>query len=484
MVKLKIKFSRFFWTVVSIEIFLSIFFFFFFYNFSEVIQARYLGMVYIAFGVILLIVFFVLLLAISESINIIRLIERINKFSARIAHGDFQAEIKSKRKDELGVLVENLNWMKTILRDNFRKLEKEKEKIGAVIKNMEDGVVVLDQQRKIILMNAAAERMTGQSGKQYQGKNYQEVLFIKRKEEDVFDLGSWMDKVAQTRKIINFPQDCFLKLLSGEEIIIEGTIFPLLGEKRNIDNLVFVFRDVTRKREVERMRSEFVFILSHQLREPVSSIRWNTELLLREETGPLTKIQKTLLGNIYQSTAKTINLFNNLLNVSDIANGALSLDLTPGPIEEIVQRVVDGLQPLAESRGIKLITRFEKNLPPVNIDRLKISQAIQNIVENALSYGKIKGQVFVSLKKTDERVVFSCQDDGIGIAVKNQSKIFHKFFRADNAQKSQPGGAGLGLHIAKVFVEKMPGGKIWFQSAGLDKGSTFYISFPVCLPKK
>jgi signal transduction histidine kinase len=179
-----------------------------------------------------------------------------------------------------------------------------------------------------------------------------------------------------------------------------------------------------------------------------------------------------------------IDLFNNLLNVSDIASGTLSLKLTPTQIEKMVQEIIDGLQPLARSRNIKLITQFEENLPLVNIDRLKINQAIQNIIENAIYYGKVKGRVVVSLKKEKEEIVFSCQDDGIGITAKAQSKIFHKFFRADNVKQHLFKGSGLGLYIAKVFVEKMPGGKIWFHSEGLNLGSIFYISFPAYFSKQ
>jgi signal transduction histidine kinase len=256
-----------------------------------------------------------------------------------------------------------------------------------------------------------------------------------------------------------------------------------LGKKKRIDNLVFIFSDVTKKKEVERMQSEFVFILSHQLQEPITSIRWNTELLLDKKIGDLTKAQKSFLKDIYQSAAKMINLFSNLLNISDISSGTLSLSLEPIQITKVVKGVVDELQPLARSCNIELITQLEKNLPVVNVDRLKIDQAIQNIIENALYYGK-KGRVVVSLKKAEGRIVFSCQDDGIGIAAKAQSKIFHKFFRDSNAKKVLFKGSGLGLYIAKVFVEKMPGGKIWFYSDGLNRGSVFYVSFPIHFFKK
>ncbi len=482
--KLKIKFSRLFWIVVFIEVSLSALFFFFLYSFPELIQKSYVGTIYMVFGGILLVTFFISLFAILESIKIIRLIEKISQFSHRIAYGDFQTEIKSKRKDELGTLIEDLEQMKITLGDSFRKLKKEKEKTETIIKNMQNGVIVLDQRGKIVLMNIAAKRMTGQSTKPYRGKNYQEILSIKGKEEDSFDLKSWINKTIQARKNINLPENCFLQLPSKEEIAIEGTIFPLLGRKEGVDNLVFVFSDVTARREVERMRAEFVFILSHQLQEPITSIKWNTELLLENKSKDLTEIQKTSLGDIYQSTAKMIDLFNNLLNVSDIANGKLSLKLTPTQIKKMVQEIIDGLQPLAKSRNIKLITQFEENLPLVNIDRLKINQAIQNIIENAICYGKVKGRVVVSLKKEKEEIVFSCQDDGIGITAKAQSKIFYKFFRADNAKQKLFKGSGLGLYIAKIFVEKMPGGKIWFHSGGLNLGSVFYISFPIYFSKK
>ena len=235
------------------------------------------------------------------------------------------------------------------------------------------------------------------------------------------------------------------------------------------------------REQIEQMKSEFVSVASHQLRTPLTGIKWFVELLQKGKAGKLLKDQKDFLEQIRESNERMIALVEELLNVSRIETGRkFEIKKVPTDVAEIIRSLSGDLIGLAHKREvtIKESSGFEKKcMLPVDED--KIRQVFQNLLSNAVKYSKAGGIVFVDSKTfpKEKKIQFSIQDTGLGIPEKQQHRMFEKFFRADNVQTAETDGTGLGLYIAKAIVEGH-GGKIWFESKE-NSGTTFFVELPM-----
>ncbi|OGZ03889.1 MAG: hypothetical protein A2648_00590 [Candidatus Lloydbacteria bacterium RIFCSPHIGHO2_01_FULL_41_20] len=233
-----------------------------------------------------------------------------------------------------------------------------------------------------------------------------------------------------------------------------------------------------RLRELDKAKSEFISVAAHQLRTPLSAIKWILSLLIDEDAKNLTPEQRSLIMKGYESNERIINLINEMLVVTRIESGKIQYNFISMHIEDLIDSVLIDFAGQAHVRRIKLV--FEKPsspLPYVKADPEKMRSVIQNLIENAIHYTKDGGKITISVLVENNFVRVLVKDDGIGIPVHQHSSIFIKFFRADNAVKYQTDGSGLGLFVAKSIIEKQ-GGQIGFESA-LDKGSTFYFTIPL-----
>lgn len=229
---------------------------------------------------------------------------------------------------------------------------------------------------------------------------------------------------------------------------------------------------------IENITSDFVSLASHQLRTPLSAVKWNTELLLAQRSGKLNAKQMKYLREIYRSNERAISLVNDLLDVSRIQEGQIHLDLRPTKIEDIVEEALDTLDGFIKAG--KVSVNFEiinGPLPKIETDQEKLKRVIINLLSNAIKYTPSGGKIRIALERQDSHVKLSVADTGIGIPKAEQKKIFEKFFRGTKVIKIAPDGTGLGLFIAKSLVEAM-GGKISFSSAE-NKGTTFYFTLPL-----
>ena len=238
-----------------------------------------------------------------------------------------------------------------------------------------------------------------------------------------------------------------------------------------------IIRGFERLAEANRLKSEFVSIASHQLRTPLTGIKWAINLLMSEEIGRLTKEQIEGLDNIKESNQRMINLVNDLLNVSRVEQGKITLKPEKTSLEKIIQELIEEYAFLAKASNIRLSSELEKNIPSILIDTQGIKLVLHNLIDNAMRYSQKEGRVRIKLFKKRALVRCEIEDNGVGIPSEDQKKIFQKFFRSENALKYQTEGTGLGLFIAKAIVEASKG-KIGFQSQK-DKGSTFWIELPI-----
>jgi signal transduction histidine kinase len=255
-----------------------------------------------------------------------------------------------------------------------------------------------------------------------------------------------------------------------------------------------VAQDVSRHQELAQAKTDFVALASHQLRTPLSIIKWYIDFLLAGDAGKLTTEQKHYLKEVYRSNERLIELVNALLDVSRIDVGTFAIEPEPTDIIDKAEEALARFMPEIKEKKIKIEKEFDR-LPLINLDPRLTKIVFENIISNAVKYTPSGGIIRLEIKKTDKDVLIKISDTGCGIPREQQPKIFTKLFRADNVKRIESVGTGLGLYIVKAVIEKS-GGKIWFQSPSLDlfisqeqkkkkmklgknMGTTFFITIPL-----
>jgi len=229
---------------------------------------------------------------------------------------------------------------------------------------------------------------------------------------------------------------------------------------------------------LDKAKSEFISIASHQLRTPMTSIKGLLSMALEDFWGPLNPDQRKYLTQVYKSGERLLKLIEDLLDISKIEAGRMEFNFQPVNLEEITQEVVNELEIQAKDKNLYLnYLKPEKPLGKVNADPLKIRQVIMNLIDNAIKY-TLKGGVTVQLKEENNSVIFSVADTGIGISKENQAVLFERFQRGPIATSHHTEGIGLGLYLGAKII-KAHQGRIWVESEGENKGSTFFFSLPV-----
>ncbi|EKE11199.1 MAG: multi-sensor signal transduction histidine kinase [uncultured bacterium] len=255
-------------------------------------------------------------------------------------------------------------------------------------------------------------------------------------------------------------------------VVAEGLVVSIIF---SIGNLII--QQIEEVTKLNKLKSEFVSVASHQLRTPLAAIRWETELLLSKLDKGLSDKQCKSINTINILATRMTRLVNDLLDVTKIDQGKLILRKERVDMAETVSEVVDVLLPLVRAKKMNIIVKKRNKILMALSDQEKIKLVIENLITNSIKYTKTRGKIEISLSKNSGFVVFSIRDNGVGIPNSQQKEIFSKFFRSDNIVKYQTEGTGLGLYIAKSIVEQS-GGRVWFQSRE-DVGSVFNFSLPV-----
>jgi PAS domain S-box-containing protein len=375
---------------------------------------------------------------------------------------------KKKPQELVKELQESRTALMNILEDvdaERQKAEEEKNKTATVITNLADGLLLFDVENKLSLINSQAEKMLNLKKEDVVGKTILELTSYPAAES----ISNLLQR--ETSKI--FREEIELQ----KNLVLEVTTTQVIMGKEQLGTLV-ILHDVSREKLVERMKTEFVSLVAHQLRTPLSAIKWTVRILLDRELGEITKEQQDFLEKIYQANERMISLINDLLNVARIEEGRYIYKPILVSIELLVQSVVNSYKEQLEGKGIVFdLKRPERPLPQVLIDAEKMTLTVQNLLANAILYTPKGGSVTISLKCVNNEVEFSIKDTGVGIPRDQQERIFTKFFRGTNVLRMETEGTGLGLFIAKNVVEAH-GGRIWFESKE-GQGSTFYFTLPI-----
>ncbi|MDZ7744155.1 MAG: ATP-binding protein [Candidatus Saccharibacteria bacterium] len=407
---------------------------------------------------------------------IVRRLTNIKTGADRIASGDFSRPIPVESEDEIGQVENAFNQMAVRLRDSYQRIALEKRRDEALLKSMSEGMIAVDKKEEIVLINDnAVELLHIESEDKLVGSNIDHVLELKG--VDGHDIDKKQHPVQQALKSSSIIEDVYsVKLASKHKLDINVSVSPVEVDGET-HGAIIVLRDVTKDREVDRMKTEFISLASHQLRTPLSAIKWFSEMLLAGDAGKLKKEQSEFAQNIYDSTDRMIELVNSLLNISRIESGRIIIDPVPTDLSQLVNSIVTELKQRADEKEQKLLISAHKNLPKINIDPKLVRQVYLNLLTNAIKYTPKGGEISVFISRKDDHIISQVTDNGYGIPKAQHKKVFQKFFRAENIVKIETDGNGLGMYLVKSIVESS-GGKIWFESEE-GKGTTFWFTLPM-----
>jgi len=384
---------------------------------------------------------------------------------------EFQGNLEKKVRERTKDLEDARTALTNMLEDTEearRKIEEEQNKTRATLISLTDGLIVFDREKKITLVNPEAEKILELQEKQVLNKKIDQVSGFSNLTQLYQALGQKIEWTGQKYELV---------LKKPLERFFQVSITPVAVEKE-IVGLMVILHDITREKEVDRLKTEFVSIAAHQLRTPLSAIKWTLRMLLDGDVGKLSEEQVGFLTKGYQSNERMITLINDLLNVARIEEGRFLYDVTLQSLEKIIEKVLADSDELIKKKKLKLVFIKPKGpLPKIKIDGEKISLVIQNLLDNAIRFNKEGGRVTVTIKYDKLNIEVIIEDTGIGIPQAQQDRIFTKFFRSDIAVRSETEGTGLGLFICKNIVEAH-GGKIRFESKE-NQGTTFWFTLPI-----
>ncbi len=406
---------------------------------------------------------------------LIRSIVRVKEGADRIASGDFSRPITINSRDEMGRLAASFNQMAERLRDSYNRLALQRQRDETLLESMSEGLIAVDNKGQIVVVNNQAVELLDLGDRDnLQGKPVDSVLHL----NDQNDQPLTSDQYPAHRVVgkTQAMSEVYALHKGDKKLFINITVGPVVVDGAAA-GVIMVARDVTREKEVDRMKTEFISLASHQLRTPLSAIRWFIEMLLSGDAGKLTVDQTEFAQNVADSTERMTDLVNSLLNISRIESGRIMIDPKPTDLSELINGIVNDLKAKITQRQQHLVVSVHKELPRVSLDPKLIGQVFLNLLTNAIKYTPKGGEIAVFVSRKGDELVSQVTDNGYGIPKTEQTKMFQKFFRASNVAKFETDGTGLGLYLIKAIIESS-GGRIWFESQE-GKGTTFWFSLPM-----
>jgi len=408
----------------------------------------------------------------------VRSINRLKLAAQRVADGDFAEVVHDNSHDEFGQLAKVFNQMSARLKESYLRLGVANQRDKAIFQSMGEGLIIVDKDGTVNLLNTvAADFLEIDNSEEVVGLPFAEMTKFYASDDKTHEpLVRDSLSVYQVLASGLVANDVYLFYAKGDQKrLININASPVIVEGVTV-SVVCILRDVTKEREVDRMKTEFISLASHQLRTPLSAIKWFCEMLLAGDAGPLQPEQADFAKNISDSTERMIQLVNALLNISRIESGRIMVDPKPTDLKQLVTGIVNDLKAKIEERQQNLVISVHEDLPQINIDPRLIGQVYLNLLTNALKYTPKGGEIAVFISRKGHDIISQVTDNGYGIPKSQQDRIFQKFFRAANAVKTETDGTGLGLYLIKAVVESS-GGKIWFESEE-GKGTTFWFTIP------
>ncbi len=421
--------------------------------------------------------------------NIAEPVNELYEGTIKIADGDLNYKLDFKREDEIGKLANSFDEMTSKLKDLYtnleqkiqertnqiykkmeeikktkRNLEKEKSQGDAILSSLAEGMVVVNGSGKIVFVNEPLLTLLDQQKQELiNGNIYQCCRLAKEsgkelnKAESPVYLG-----LTKGEKLID-NKDYHLVTKTNKRLEVSITVSPVVVKSKIIGAILSI-RDITKEKEVQRLKDEFLSFAAHQLRTPLGSMRWNLEIMLAEpkENVPAKHLEK--LQEMYESNVRIIHLINELLDVSAIDEGVYKDSPVATDVVSIIKNQIKEMQNFASMRQVTISMENPAfGVPKAVVDPKNFNEVIDNLLSNAVKYNKTGGKVKIKFNIKEKKLLITIEDTGIGIPENDQKLVFTKFFRAHNAILQQTEGTGLGLFMVKYYVERW-GGKIWLES--------------------
>ncbi len=390
-----------------------------------------------------------------------------------------ELEINSRH---LSLAITELKKLHTVVTKRVEESEQLRAKDESILASIGDGLIVVDKNRKIMFFSKSAEEMTGWKSGDALGKHTSRVIQMEDENGKSIpvDLRPIHLALSTKKKVTSTSRGYYFVLSSGKKFPASITATPVILNK-NIIGAVLIFRDITKEREIDQAKTEFVSLASHQLRTPTTAINWFARMLLNERVGKLNADQRRYVSSLHEVSQQMGELISVLLDVSRMELGTFSVKPEKASLENIAESCIQNLAPELETKKITIRTNYEPKLPKVLVDPKWVYIIFQNLLTNAINYSSPSSAVQLSIKLEqdggDKSYLITVEDSGIGIPLLEQDKIFTKLFRAGNAKKAVPSGTGLGLYIVKSILEHT-GGAVWFKSV-VGRGTAFYVRLPL-----
>ena len=392
-----------------------------------------------------------------------------------LANGNYDVAIPTTSSDEIGLLAKEFNDMarkvKTYQDLNIHQRILEQKKNEAILREIQDGIIVVDAEYKIVTMNAMAANIVSANQDASLQRHFLEIV----KSEKLFE---YIKQVVETGLSPHIENEKNIFSLTQEQQTryYEFFITPIQLQKTEQASLVvLLLRDVTRFKELDRLKNEFVMAASHELRTPLTGISMSIGLLRENTQNSLTNKERELLDTAHEETQRLKALVNDLLDLSKIEAGKMDMEFQKIAVSDLIGKAISVLQAQADAKGVELSSTLADMLPDVKADPNKVTWIITNLIANALRFTDPHGSIRLHAEKVGEHVHISVQDTGAGIPYEYQSKIFEKFVQIKDGK--HPGGTGLGLAICKEMI-RAHGGAIWVDSIP-GEGSTFTFTLPI-----
>lgn len=392
-------------------------------------------------------------------------LKQINKKVKDLIAGDYSQVLDMQGSSEITNITNNLNDLSEVIRLTQENLEQESKRLHSILSYMTDGVLATNRRGKITMINDMAKKQLGVQKEEVLNKNILELLKI----EDEYEL---RDLITQVPELMIDSQDA-----NGEYLSLRVRFALVRRESGFISGLVAVLHDTTEQEKEERERRLFVSNVSHELRTPLTSVKSYLEAL---DEGALSEpVAPDFIKVSLDETNRMMRMVTDLLHLSRIDNATSHLDVELINFTAFITFILnrfDQIRGQDEEKKYELVRDYPITSVWIEIDTDKMTQVIDNILNNAIKYSPDGGKITVTMKTTDDQMILSISDQGLGIPKQDLPRIFDRFYRVDRARSRAQGGTGLGLAIAKEII-KQHDGFIWAKSE-YGKGSTFTIVLP------
>jgi two-component system, OmpR family, phosphate regulon sensor histidine kinase PhoR len=401
------------------------------------------------------IVVVLLLGAFLFSRNLSRPLKELSVASRKVAQGDFNTKVYLKNRDEIKELADSFNYMTDQMKTLFTQLSYQKEELNSIISSIKEGLCVLDKEGRITIYNESFGKIVHNDS--VKGKFYWEVLRKIKFDEFIKEVRSERSSIVEEIELNSRTYLCSATFCSNKE------------------EIVVTLHDITKIKNLEKTKKDFISNVSHELRTPLTAIKGFVETL--EDTINIDE-NRHYLNIIKRHTDRVINIVEDLLLLSELEEESSSLEYEGVNLEDLIENILKIFDQRVKKKGLALKFNADRNLPLIKADPFKLEQVFINLIDNAIKYTE-RGEIIISVSHKDETAVIEIQDTGICIPKEHLSRIFERFYVVDKSRSRKLGGTGLGLSIVKHIV-LLHNGKIDVENIP-GTGTKFIITLPVNL---